>query len=74
MSGRVLAERLLKLRPEVRVLFMSGYAEGAYAGEEEDAFSGLMYMQKPIVPEQLARRVRSVLDAPKRPSRIPPSG
>jgi signal transduction histidine kinase len=74
MSGRQLAERLLKLRPEVRVLFMSGYAEGAYTGEDEDAFSGLMYMQKPIVPEQLARRVRALLDAPKRPSRAPPSG
>jgi two-component system, cell cycle sensor histidine kinase and response regulator CckA len=74
MGGRQLAQRLLKLRPEVRVLFMSGYAEAACTEDAADAFSSLVYMQKPIVPEELARRVRSLLDAPKRRSSGPPSG
>jgi two-component system, cell cycle sensor histidine kinase and response regulator CckA len=74
MGGRQLAQRLLKLRPEVRVLFMSGYAEAAYTEDAADAFPGLVYMQKPIVPEELARRVRSLLDAPRRRSSGPPSG
>jgi PAS domain S-box-containing protein len=60
MSGPELAERLAKLRPTMKVLFMSGYAEGAavYHGILD---SGLAYLQKPIVPETLALRVREVL-------------
>jgi CheY-like chemotaxis protein len=74
MSGRQLAERVLKLRPDVRVMFMSGYADGAYDAHDEDTLTALVYLQKPIVPELLARRVRALLDTPKRASRPPPSG
>lgn len=73
MSGRRLAERVVKARPDVRVMFMSGYADGSYEVDDEDTLTGLVYLQKPMVPEVLARQVRAVLDAPRRPSRAPPA-
>jgi PAS domain S-box-containing protein len=61
MSGRELAKRVAGIRPDMRVLYMSGYAEGALAsGGELDA--DIAYLPKPWVPEVLARRVREVLD------------
>jgi two-component system cell cycle sensor histidine kinase/response regulator CckA len=60
MSGRQLAERLLKIRPEMSVLYMSGYADEAVFrhGITDSAF-----MQKPITPETLASKVRATLGA-----------
>jgi PAS domain S-box-containing protein len=71
MSGRELAERLATIRPEMRVLYMSGYTDNAivYHGILD---SGLPYVQKPLVPESLARRVREVLDSPLKKA-SPPS-
>ncbi|MGH7548774.1 MAG: PAS domain S-box protein [Gemmatimonadales bacterium] len=65
MSGRNLAARLASLRPEARVIYMSGYTEDAITrhGVLEP---GLEYIQKPFTPEGIARRVRDVLDAPPR--------
>ncbi len=66
MSGRELAERLAPRRPEMRVLYMSGYTDDAVIrhGVLE---SNAAFLQKPIVGETLARAVRNVLDAPPRP-------
>jgi PAS domain S-box-containing protein len=64
MSGRELAERVASLRVEMRVLFMSGYTEDAIL-QHGILDSGFAYLQKPLVPESLARRVREVLDAPR---------
>jgi PAS domain S-box-containing protein len=61
MRGPELARRLVQLRPEMRVLFMSGYtddavvADGILEGQGE-------FMEKPFTPTTLGRRVRSVLD------------
>ena len=61
MSGREVADRLLDLRPETRVLFMSGYADDAivHQGVLDEAAN---FIQKPFGPDSLARMVREVLD------------
>jgi two-component system cell cycle sensor histidine kinase/response regulator CckA len=61
MSGPELARRLLQVRPGVKVLCMSGYTDDALVrhGALE---AGMAYLQKPITPETLARKVRLVLD------------
>ena len=65
MSGRKLADRLLKIRPELKVLFMSGYAENAIV-HHGILDAGIALLQKPLLPEALARRVREVLEAPQK--------
>jgi CheY-like chemotaxis protein len=66
LGGRQLAERLLNVRPGLKVLFMSGYTENAIV-HHGILDAGIEYVQKPLVPDTLARRVREVLDAPARP-------
>jgi FixJ family two-component response regulator len=62
MSGHVLWDRLRVLRPDSRVLFMSGYTDDAIAthGVLEP---GIAFLQKPFTPFGLAQKVREVLDA-----------
>jgi FixJ family two-component response regulator len=61
MSGRKLAEQLLLTRPEMRVLFISGYTDDVVFRhgvlEAKAAF-----LQKPFTPVSLLDRVREVLD------------
>jgi DNA-binding NtrC family response regulator len=62
MSGRVLADRLMPLRPETRVLYMSGYTDDAilHHGVHQ---AEVDLLQKPFTPVGLAQRVREALDA-----------
>ena len=62
MSGPQLRDRLLAIRPETRVLFLSGYTDDEMIkrGVLED---GVAFLQKPFPPDVLARKVREVLDA-----------
>jgi DNA-binding NtrC family response regulator len=73
MSGYELAGRFARVRPEMKVLYMSGYTDRAIQ-QHGILDSGLAYVQKPLVPERLARRVREVLDSPQRRSLLPPAG
>ncbi|PYO27335.1 MAG: hybrid sensor histidine kinase/response regulator [Gemmatimonadetes bacterium] len=61
LSGRDLATRLAALRPETRVIYMSGYTDDAITrhGVLEPGF---VFVQKPFTPDTLARTVRDVLD------------
>jgi CheY-like chemotaxis protein len=62
MSGPELARRLVPARPEMKVLYMSGYTDDAAVrhGVIETSFA---YLQKPITVEALTRKVRDVLDS-----------
>jgi PAS domain S-box-containing protein len=62
MSGKTLAGRLTAARPDLDVLFMSGYTDDVI-GRHGVLDSKLAYIQKPFTPEQLARKVRDVLAA-----------
>jgi len=65
MSGREVASRLAALRPEIKVLFMSGYTDEAIHHGMLDADP--TFIQKPFAPEALARKVRDVLDGHHQP-------
>jgi two-component system, cell cycle sensor histidine kinase and response regulator CckA len=60
MSGRALATKLTALRPSTRVLYMSGYTDGAVAthGVLE---SGITFLRKPFTRTELTERVDEVL-------------
>ena len=64
MSGRELAQHLAGTRPDMRVLFMSGYTDNAIVrhGVLE---AGTAFLSKPFTPDALAAKVREVLDAPR---------
>src|SRR5690348_7781739 len=60
-SGFALAERIQRLRPEVRLLFMSGYGDDVLR-ECARRDSERTYLQKPFTAVTLAERVRRALD------------
>ncbi|MCX8116574.1 MAG: PAS domain S-box protein [Desulfobacterota bacterium] len=61
INGREVVERLQKIHPEARALFMSGYTDNVivHFGILE---GGVEFLQKPFTLEKLARKVREVLD------------
>jgi len=63
MSGRELTERMMVVRPNVRVLYMSGYTDDAIVrhGLLDES---LQFIQKPFDSASIARKVREVLDLP----------
>lgn len=68
LAGRLLSERLAELRPDIKVLYMSGYTDDAIIrhGVLE---RGAAFLQKPFTPDTLAMKVRAILDGP--PSAAP---
>ena len=63
MSGRELVDRVRASRPDMRVLYMSGYTEDAIVRHGvRDASTSLL--GKPFAPADLVRKTREVLDRP----------
>ena len=61
MGGRELAERARMTRPDLKVLFTSGYTQDVIL--KEGIKKGAAFLQKPYLPTELAHRVREALDA-----------
>ncbi|HSN05073.1 MAG TPA: ATP-binding protein, partial [Nitrospira sp.] len=59
MSGTELAQHLRILKPDLKLLFISGYADDIGIGSSDPSSD---YLQKPFTPELIAQRIRQLLD------------
>jgi FixJ family two-component response regulator len=63
MSGRLLARRLADIRPEMRVVCMSGHTP-AEVSQRDTLPSDVAFLQKPFTPDALLSTIRDVLSCP----------
>ena len=63
LSGPMVADRIVESQPGMRVLFMSGY-DHTNVVQRYVVEKGYALLTKPFTPEQLAKKVREVMDAP----------
>ena len=61
MSGRQLAERILSTRPEMKIMYMTGYTDDMVV-QHKVLEPGVQLLQKPFTKLDLAEKVRSILD------------
>ena len=66
LSGPELAQRLTMFRPDLRVLFISGYADRARE-ELGSPGPGWAFLPKPFAPRELVEGLRRLLDGPPPP-------
>ena len=71
MGGRELARRLWATRPGLPVVFMSGYTDDV-VNRRGLLESGVPFLEKPVSPHVLARKLRQVLDAAGSVSNLTP--
>ncbi|HWQ54604.1 MAG TPA: ATP-binding protein, partial [Bryobacteraceae bacterium] len=64
LGGRELAEFAVKLRPGLKVMFMSGHTQDVVL--KEGIKKGAAFLQKPFMPADLAQKVRETLDSDAR--------
>ena len=62
LNGRQVADAARVVRPDLKVLFMTGYAENAVAAQGILA-SGMQIITKPFAMDVLAKRIRELMDA-----------
>jgi two-component system cell cycle sensor histidine kinase/response regulator CckA len=61
LSGIKLSERLLEIRPDIKILYISGYFDDEYV--ERDGFQkGTYFLQKPFSIATLEKKIREILD------------
>jgi CheY-like chemotaxis protein len=65
MNGRAIAEKLRRIRPEIKVIFMSGYTGFGPSGELD---SDALFLAKPVTREALLRKVHEGLNFQKEPA------
>ena len=66
MSGNDMSKQLLAMKPDLPVLYMSGYTDDAIV-QHGVLEPGINFIQKPFSPDALALKVREVLDAKPQP-------
>ena len=64
MSGPEVAEKILTVRPEIKVLYMSGYPDHPVF-DQGGVSRQTGFLQKPFTPPALVQKVREVLDSVK---------
>ncbi len=69
MNGRELAQRISEIRPNVKILYMSGYTENVI-GHNGMLDAGIRLLQKPFNLRDLRSKVREVLDATPTPPEV----
>jgi len=69
MNGRELAQRIAEIRPNVKILYMSGYTENVI-GHNGMLDAGVRLLQKPFNLRDLKSKVREVLDATPTPPEV----
>jgi FixJ family two-component response regulator len=73
ISGPEVAKEIVKIRPEIRVVFMSGYSDSPFI-QHSMAQGDAAFLQKPVMPGVLARKVREQLDAVSSPRALDLAG
>lgn len=63
MGGTELAQKAIAMRPELKVLFLSGYTADAVMNQGIAEMTA--FLQKPFTSDSLARKVREILDLPR---------
>jgi len=64
MNGRDLSKKMIQLFPDLKCLFMSGYTANVIA-HHGVLDSGMQFIQKPFSRQDLAKKIREVLDEEK---------
>jgi FixJ family two-component response regulator len=61
MNGRKLADRALELRPDLKVMFMTGFTKNAVV-HNGVLDAGVHFLAKPFTLEELSKKIREALE------------
>ncbi len=64
MNGSELADHMKMSKPEIKILFMSGYTDTAIV-QQEFLDSKALFIQKPFYPVEIVQKIRTILDSSK---------